>query len=73
MAFMDTALADMQAWNPTGWMISNGPGDPSAMKDTIALIQSIIALEQPAGGEPRRARRCSSRGGVAGGHFLRTT
>ena len=44
---MDTALADMQAWNPTGWMISNGPGDPSAMKDTIALIQSIIALEQP--------------------------
>lgn len=44
---MDTPLSDMQSWNPNGWMISNGPGDPSAMKDTIALIDSIIDLGQP--------------------------
>ena len=44
---MDTPLSEMQAWQPHGWMISNGPGDPSAMKETIALIQDIIGLNQP--------------------------
>lgn len=44
---MGTALAEMCGWRPTGWMISNGPGDPSAMPDTIELIRSIIALGQP--------------------------
>jgi carbamoyl-phosphate synthase small subunit len=44
---MGTALDEMTNWNPTGWMISNGPGDPSAMPETIALIQNIIALGQP--------------------------
>ena len=44
---MGTALEEMTAWNPTGWMISNGPGDPSAMTDTIALVKDIIALGQP--------------------------
>jgi carbamoyl-phosphate synthase small subunit len=44
---MSTGLEEMQAWGPTGWMISNGPGDPSAMKETISLIQDIIALDQP--------------------------
>ena len=44
---MGTSLDEMKAWNPTGWMISNGPGDPSAMPDTIRLIGEIIALGQP--------------------------
>ncbi|MAC17392.1 MAG: carbamoyl phosphate synthase small subunit [Flavobacteriales bacterium] len=44
---MGTSLDEMKAWNPDGWMISNGPGDPSAMTDTIALVRDIIALEQP--------------------------
>ena len=44
---MGTTLEEMTAWNPTGWMISNGPGDPSAMTDTIALVKDIIALGQP--------------------------
>ena len=44
---MDTPLDEMRQWGPTGWMISNGPGDPSAMPDTIALIRDIIALGQP--------------------------
>ena len=44
---MHTSLEEMQAWGPTGWMISNGPGDPSAMPETISLIKSIIALGQP--------------------------
>ena len=44
---MGTSLDEMKAWNPDGWMISNGPGDPSAMTDTIALVRDIIALGQP--------------------------
>ena len=44
---MGTGLEEMKAWNPDGWMISNGPGDPSAMTDTIALVKGIIALGQP--------------------------
>ena len=44
---MDSTLEEMKDWGPSGWMISNGPGDPSAMPDTIALIRDIIALGQP--------------------------
>ena len=44
---MDTALEEMKAWGPTGWMISNGPGDPSAMPDPIGMVGDIIALGQP--------------------------
>jgi carbamoyl-phosphate synthase small subunit len=44
---MGTALQQMRDWQPHGWMISNGPGDPSAMPDTVALIKDIVALGQP--------------------------
>ena len=44
---MDSTLDEMKDWGPSGWMISNGPGDPSAMPDTIALIKDIIDLGQP--------------------------
>jgi len=44
---MSTGLEEMRAWKPTGWMISNGPGDPSAMPETISLIRDIITLGQP--------------------------
>jgi len=44
---METPLSEMQAFSPTGWMISNGPGDPSVMPDTVSLIRDIIALGQP--------------------------
>ena len=44
---MGSTLDEMKDWGPSGWMISNGPGDPSAMPDTIALIQDIIDLGQP--------------------------
>ena len=44
---MGTSLDEMKAWNPSGWMISNGPGDPSAMVETISLVRDIVALGQP--------------------------
>jgi len=44
---MGTSLEEMKAWNPDGWMISNGPGDPSAMTQTIGLVRDIIDQGQP--------------------------
>lgn len=39
---MKTSFEDMMKWKPDGFMISNGPGDPSAMKDEVATIKKII-------------------------------
>ena len=37
-----TTLVEMLEWKPDGFMISNGPGDPGAMKDEIKTIKNII-------------------------------
>lgn len=37
-----TSFEEMMKWNPDGFMISNGPGDPAVMKDEIATIKKII-------------------------------
>jgi carbamoyl-phosphate synthase small subunit len=39
---MDTSLAEMQAWNPDGLFISNGPGDPAAMGTTVAIVNDMV-------------------------------
>jgi len=38
---MDSTLEDMMQWNPDGFMLSNGPGDPSVMLDQIEAVKSI--------------------------------
>jgi carbamoyl-phosphate synthase small subunit len=37
-----TSFDEMMKWNPDGFMISNGPGDPSVMPDEAATIKTII-------------------------------
>ena len=44
---MYSTLEEMQAFAPQGWVVSNGPGDPSAMPATQQLIGEIIELDQP--------------------------
>ncbi|MEM9053172.1 MAG: glutamine-hydrolyzing carbamoyl-phosphate synthase small subunit, partial [Bacteroidota bacterium] len=44
---MHTSLEEMEAWSPDAYMISNGPGDPSAMPGTINLVKEIIELDKP--------------------------
>lgn len=44
---MTTTLQEMLDWNPNGIFVSNGPGDPSAMKDTIELVKEITASGLP--------------------------
>jgi carbamoyl-phosphate synthase small subunit len=38
----DTTYNEMKDWDPDGFMISNGPGDPSAMPYAVKTIQEIV-------------------------------
>lgn len=38
----DTSYEVMKAWNPDGFMISNGPGDPSAMPEATETVKQIV-------------------------------
>ncbi|MFT3677194.1 MAG: glutamine-hydrolyzing carbamoyl-phosphate synthase small subunit [Chitinophagaceae bacterium] len=42
-----TALATVNAFNPHGYFISNGPGDPSAMDYAITTVKEILKEEKP--------------------------
>ena len=42
-----TSLAEMQLFEPHGYFISNGPGDPASMDYAIATIKEIIKLKIP--------------------------
>ncbi|MCX6294547.1 MAG: glutamine-hydrolyzing carbamoyl-phosphate synthase small subunit [Bacteroidetes bacterium] len=44
---MKTAFEEMMKWKPDGFMISNGPGDPSVMKEEIVTIKKIIDSDVP--------------------------
>lgn len=42
-----TSFEEMQQWNPDGYFISNGPGDPSAMDYAVQTVKEIIAADKP--------------------------
>ena len=44
---MKSSLKDMLDFKPNGFMLSNGPGDPSVMKDEISLVKQIIDTKTP--------------------------
>lgn len=44
---LNATLEEINAFNPDGYMLSNGPGDPSAMPNSIELVKSIVALNKP--------------------------
>jgi len=37
----------MSAWNPDGYFLSNGPGDPATMDYAIDTVKSILKAEKP--------------------------
>jgi len=43
----DSSIEDILALNPDGVFLSNGPGDPSTMLDTVELVRSILLHEIP--------------------------
>ncbi len=44
---MKTSLKEMLEFNPDGFMLSNGPGDPGVMKDETELVKQIIGVGKP--------------------------
>ena len=44
---MDASAQEITSWNPDGIMLSNGPGDPSAMNASVKLIQDLLEMNIP--------------------------
>lgn len=44
---LDTSIEELKAYEPDGFMLSNGPGDPSAMTSSQQLVKEIIATDIP--------------------------
>ncbi|WP_340074433.1 glutamine-hydrolyzing carbamoyl-phosphate synthase small subunit [Leptobacterium sp. I13] len=43
----NTTFEEMSAWNPDGFFISNGPGDPQPLKEAQQLAKEIISKDLP--------------------------
>lgn len=43
----NAALSDMKAFNPGGYFISNGPGDPGAMGYAVNTLKEILKEDKP--------------------------
>jgi carbamoyl-phosphate synthase small subunit len=43
----NTPSAEILAYNPDGIFLSNGPGDPAAVQEGIAVTKELIAAEKP--------------------------
>ncbi|OFY90051.1 MAG: carbamoyl phosphate synthase small subunit [Bacteroidetes bacterium RIFCSPLOWO2_12_FULL_31_6] len=44
---MDASINEMMEWNPDGFLLSNGPGDPSVMAKQIETVKQITAAGLP--------------------------
>ncbi len=43
----NSSFEDMKAWNPDGYFISNGPGDPEPLSEAIEAARKIIGEDKP--------------------------
>lgn len=44
---LDVSFEELMEFNPDGFMLSNGPGDPSAMPNSIELVKKIVDTKIP--------------------------
>ena len=42
-----SSFEDMKAWNPNGYFISNGPGDPEAVPYAVETVRQILNEDHP--------------------------
>ncbi len=43
----NTTYQEMKSWNPDGYFLSNGPGDPEPLENAIQVAREIIADDAP--------------------------
>jgi carbamoyl-phosphate synthase small subunit len=43
----DISLKDVKSFNPDGILLSNGPGDPEPLKESINLVKDLVDLNFP--------------------------
>ncbi len=43
----DTSFDELKNWEPDGVLLSNGPGDPAAMKEVVELVKQIMGANIP--------------------------
>jgi carbamoyl-phosphate synthase small subunit len=43
----NTTFKEMREWNPHGYFISNGPGDPEPLKESIQTAKDILKTKSP--------------------------
>jgi carbamoyl-phosphate synthase small subunit len=42
-----TSFEEMEQWNPEGYFISNGPGDPAATDYAVETVKKILQVDKP--------------------------
>ena len=42
-----TSFEEMEKWNPDGYFISNGPGDPAATHEAVQSVRKMIEQDRP--------------------------
>lgn len=42
-----TGFAEMNKWNPNGYFLSNGPGDPAVMDYAVNTVKEILKADKP--------------------------
>ncbi len=43
----NTSAQEIKTWNPDGIMLSNGPGDPSAMPEVVETVKELVETGYP--------------------------
>jgi len=44
---LNSTIEELESFNPDGYMLSNGPGDPSVMQASIDLVAQLVASNRP--------------------------
>jgi len=43
----NASVADLRSFNPTGYFLSNGPGDPASMSDAVETVKALLKEKKP--------------------------
>ncbi len=43
----NTPFSSMEQWEPDGYLISNGPGDPAVMPEVVKTVKTIVEANKP--------------------------